>query len=724
MESECWLEMDLYWFQGGSAQDKAAALFDRLGPIWQREPGARKGLTLCVGWLMDAVLLWNGEIAERIFTCRAPTYEAWTYARLAGVVSAVRREAVVRGIGDFHVGLMVFGGKGTVEGAPGRVRTEGHGGRTQEPSERAQYHHVGRWFHEHPEVYDKRFVQHFFWGAKVRVAAGDRLEGLAGAGGGGVDFAAYFAAKWGGFARAVGLDALVLRDHVLSPEYHRGMEPTRFKAPEAAEDWMRGLLELVSELKRQLPGMVLIGYSSGTSAMEDWRSHGFDLERLARSGHMDLWVTQTWASAWQDYWPFHAMGYTFQLSSVLTHAAMLADTGCKHLFLIEAFDAWEPWDTIHQYPDKLAWQVWAYSHAVVRLPGGKVRRAAGFYSSWMNRRDQLLEPSCVEWLVGTLNAAGVDLKSDPVPGGPCLVYSYDGLAGQMGRPGAYCRGEAFDDWTAMLQKYGLGMLSVTRAEWVGKIGEVDALVAPVSVGMAPEAAKEMVERGRRGVPVLWLGQAAELPEAVREALDIVVAEAPAESDLASGGVLMDEALCERFGTRGVVVNQRGRSLEAGDGWQSVIECLGGPVAARRTEGAVWIWETPEWGTLNETHLTVASVQSLQTYGAIAEGFGASGPGYGTLRMGWRSRQWMRPMCFLFWRYAEGAHGVLLGNLETGMTGNSQFYVHGRLSHACGVLHVSVVSQAQPVKLEVAEGQVVVALGPHGSCVLRLEAGAG
>ena len=97
--------------------------------------------------------------------------------------------------------------------------------------------------------------------------------------------------------------------------------------------------------------------------MEEWCSNGFDLELVARSGHLDLWITQTWASAWQDYWTCHSQGYTFQLANVLAHLAMLADTLCKHLFLIEMFDVWEPWDSIHQYPSKVIWEIWAYSHA-------------------------------------------------------------------------------------------------------------------------------------------------------------------------------------------------------------------------------------------------------------------------------------------------------------------------------------------------------------------------
>ena len=82
MNKECWTEMDLYWFQGGAVDDKVRELFDRLTPLWTREPDARKGLTICAGWLYDSVLYWNGRLEDPIATCQAPTYEVWTYLRL------------------------------------------------------------------------------------------------------------------------------------------------------------------------------------------------------------------------------------------------------------------------------------------------------------------------------------------------------------------------------------------------------------------------------------------------------------------------------------------------------------------------------------------------------------------------------------------------------------------------------------------------------------------
>ncbi|MFZ2654679.1 MAG: hypothetical protein WAX69_07150 [Victivallales bacterium] len=38
MKQESWLEADLYWFQQKNPQTSASELFERLRPLWAREP--------------------------------------------------------------------------------------------------------------------------------------------------------------------------------------------------------------------------------------------------------------------------------------------------------------------------------------------------------------------------------------------------------------------------------------------------------------------------------------------------------------------------------------------------------------------------------------------------------------------------------------------------------------------------------------------------------------
>jgi hypothetical protein len=93
------------------------------------------------------------------------------------------------------------------------------------------------------------------------------------------------------------------------------------------------------------------------------------------------------------------------------------------------------------------------------------------------------------------------------------------------------------------------------------------------------------------------------------------------------------------------------------------------VLARHMRWPCWLWETPEWGTPFELNVTQQSVQSLQTYVGIAavwqhetflsDSFELEQP------------DWQRPLCCLIWRDSLGQISILLANLETGITGNSQ-----------------------------------------------------
>jgi hypothetical protein len=711
LQQECWLEMDLYWFQGAPPQEKASELFDRLTPLWQRSPQGRKGLALCVGWLFDAVLEFDGELDATIPTCQQPKYEPWTYRRLKALAEALRDEAQRRKLDPFHIGLILLA---SATMSYPESAFEGWSGRTEEQHEKAGYNIEGYWFRNHPEVGSPDY--HLFdWRARVALP-GDQTcaEGVA------PTFGEYFAAKLGALAAATGLGAVVLRDGVFTPSYVRG-GATRFKSPQAADHWNAGLIECLRSLRQHAPHMVILGYDSGTSAMEEWRSHGFDLERVARAGVLDLWITQTWASAWQDYWPAHAMGYTFQLARVLTNLAMLAPTPCRHLFLVETFDAWEPWDSIHQFPAKVAWEIWAYSHASVLMPDGVAGHSAGYYSSWMNRGRDLLPQATVDWLVGQLDACATDLARQPLPGGPCIVHHRAGLEWLLAHPAEHCRGEGYDDWIAMLLKYGLPCLSITRSEWLGQGGiAADSWIWPAPAQLTDHLQSWLLTRLQQGEPVLLLGQAALLPDALRAALGVQLAAQPVTAELPDAAELENE-LASWVGTRAVVINQRQRTLAVAPAWQSLLTWHGGPVFAGHRQLPCFIWETPEWGTPMELHLSWRSVESPQTYAAIAHALQAF---QGALRF--EIGHLARPVCYLEW-HGEGAdeYTILLGNLETGVLGNSQFCVKGQLRLASRdplaiTPHAALWSNQVTGKYAHGETQTAITLGAHKSALFRIQ----
>ena len=123
---------------------------------------------------------------------------------------------------------------------------------------------------------------------------------------------------------------------------------------------------LVRETKTSNPKALVMMYSNAASAVGDWRSNGLDLERIAREGFLDIFVDQTWAGAWNEvgvrhnaFWNVPTLGWTYQLTSTLMHAAILSGTHVRHYPLIETFDAWESWDVLHSVPDRLRWGIWA-----------------------------------------------------------------------------------------------------------------------------------------------------------------------------------------------------------------------------------------------------------------------------------------------------------------------------------------------------------------------------
>src|SRR5690606_36699261 len=126
---------------------------------------------------------------------------------------------------------------------------------------------------------------------------------------------------------------------------------------------------------------------------------------------------------------------------------------------------------------------------------------------------------------------------------------------------------------------GLPILSITRSEWLERIGPVDSLIVPAAAELPEQVCDDILDRLRAGTPVLWMGQARFMPESLRSALGVATLAEPVTESLASPATLEDAALAQRFGTRGLVIHQRARSLDDSPQWRAVIRCLGGPVVA-------------------------------------------------------------------------------------------------------------------------------------------------
>lgn len=707
MRNEFWTEIDLYWFQGESPEIKAKKLFDRLSSLFMLSPYARKGISICVGWLYDSVLYWNSDPEMIIPTCQPPAYEAWTYRRLAELISSLKSEAAVREISDFHVSISLLGGH-TMAFDPDST-CEGWGGRTQENEEKAKYNIVGKWFAEHEEI-DWSTYGIAFFGSKINIRRDDRVSETD------VDcFGDYFADKLCDFCKYTSFDAVVLRDSVFTPAYRRGNK-NRYMSVNDADRLNDSFIRTFSRIKSKMPKIIIIGYSSGISPSEELRSHGFDLEKVAGSGYLDLWITQTWASAWQDYWPANSMGYTFQLTNVLMSMAKLSGKKCKHLFLVETFDAWEPWDSIGQYPSKVSWELWAYSHAALITPKDTLY-SAGCYMSWMNRGNKLLSESTVQYLCDRMKDCMIDLEKKPIPGGPCIVYHKAGFDNLMGSTCSYSHGEEIDDWASMLVKYGIPVLSITRSEWLENINRHD-FIFPVPAALDDQLMNTIERFIIEGRKIFFTGQAALLPERIKKVLNLKTLDEPAQCEMPSCAQVC-ERVSSQIKVKGLQINQRQRTFEESEDWETLITCLGGPVMAKNRNNKCFIWETPEWGTPYELHLTSKSIGSVELYLTVAHIIGSDG--WDKEEIQWINEDYQKPLCFLYWKYADGHKTLLFGNLETGCTGNSQFAVKGDLifnDHRSYILES--FEKYKPGITSVNETGYRIALAPHMSAIISVK----
>lgn len=647
---EVWAEVDCAFFQQGDLQEQVGALCDRLELLYATEPG-RNGLILCAGWLLDAALDYSGDFSSPVPTFQPPVYCPGTYADLADMVAKLRCEATLREWNNFHVGILFVG-------VPEMVFDEKHtGGRTDQPADRVHYCIRGRWFAEHPEILDERT-------GRVSYARPVRA-GEPGADGGNPVFGLWLADRLCAFTRDMGFSALVLRDGFFTNPYVRNNRPWRTMPADLRAETMDSILQFMGRLKSRRPELLTIGYSNGTSPVEEWRSQGFDLEELARSGHLDLWITQTWGGAWQDHWPLQGMGYTFQLANLLVEQAMLAETPVKHLFVIETFDAWEPWNTIRDYPEKLAWSIWAHTHAGLCLGGDAVRRCAGAYISWMNNGSTLLSAEDGTFVADTLRSASLDAGRSS-PAGMVLVYHRTGLEGLIARSSSCSHGEEMDDWSGMLLKYAVPILFVVRFERMGEI-RADGLIFPVPDALSAAGLEALRHHTGTGGPLVLMGQASAYDHRLRAAYGIDIEEPSATTDLPSAATVAEES-APVIRSRGLAINQRRRSLAASKDWTPLITALGGPVFARHRSLPVLVWETPEWGDLACSHLTCRTVQSLQLYQLVASEIRRILAESCGVRFDLEDND--LPLACPWWRSLDGRIWLLPGCLESGMTGAS------------------------------------------------------
>jgi len=524
------MEIDLYWFQQADIEGSAKTFWDRFQPLYEGVEGYR-GLILNIGWTVGCVMEWSGDLNQKITLPRGMGqsgwvemkgpltgttkerrretderfakrqmvprhgYDAWSYGDVKKLAAALREEAKRRHAGPFKVGMLNY-------------------------AWRDAYGEVAPWVNKHSEAFQSGPHGPYVFDPGTTLHAdpaphGGYPNGIPE----GTPTHSAYAAQWGSLSKAVGLDAIMLRDSFGMPAPYRRSGPwgPLASSPEVIREATANVAALVRETKQANPNALVMMYSNGASAVSDWRSNGLDLESVAKEGYLDIFVDQTWAGAWNEvglrgnrgnFWNTPMLGWTYQLGAMLVHSAILADTKVRHYPLVETFDAWEPWDVIHTAPERLRWGIWAYSHAAVKTPKG-LKLPEGSYISWANQGKRLLEVDDVQFLASNLNAAIADARATTDVFGPTIVYSRSAMKWQADHATAdHDIKERVDDEAASVIKWPVPVLSVTRMEWLPQV-KSDLFLVQTPSHLEPEQTAYLAGLIKKGQPVAIFGSPAD-----------------------------------------------------------------------------------------------------------------------------------------------------------------------------------------------------------------------
>jgi hypothetical protein len=524
VDADRWLEIDMYWFNQQNPAKSAQEFWERFQPLYAGVTGYR-GIILNIGWTVGPVMEWSGNLDQRI---TLPTgsgqakwvdesgpltgtteerkkksearfagavvasrhgYDPWTWGNVKSLVADLKAEAARRGISGLKVGILNY------------ASTEAYG-------------EVAPWFGRHPESVTKSDkVEAYFDPSALLHADAAPLGGFPKGIPEGTPVHQAYAAQWGSLSRAVGLDAVMLRDSFGMPYAYRRLGPwgPLAPSPEVIHKATDAVAALVKETKLANPGALVMMYSNAASAIGDWRCNGFDLEAIAKQGYLDIWVDQTWAGAWNEvgiregsFWNNPTLGWTYELAYMLTHAAILADTKVRHYPLVETFDAWESWDVIHSAPEKLRWGIWAYSHAAVKTPHG-LKLPAGTYISWANQGQRLLSEKDVSYLAGNINAAVTDARQMTEVYGPTLVYSREAMQWQAEHATPeHDVNEWMDEAMGSVMKWPVPVLSSTKLEWLPQVTS-DLFVVGTPSHLPAKQLASLEATIKKGQPVALVG---------------------------------------------------------------------------------------------------------------------------------------------------------------------------------------------------------------------------
>ncbi|MDX2227550.1 MAG: hypothetical protein SFY92_10745 [Verrucomicrobiae bacterium] len=654
LPTDRWCEMSLSWFDPKKMDRQAAELLERLAPLYRSVSGTQ-GLLIESGFRLDVVTEWTGD-PDQLLPIRAPQLAVWekqSYRTLGRLFDTLKKAARKKGLKNFRVGLPMLSCGDAADAHIYDFKCPFQG--------------------RHPEMYDNRYPANLCPGNPIkqdRYPYASLPKGLPK----GMSFNEMFGRQWGVFSGNFGADLLVLRDGWLTTTvYSRqgpwGLAPS--KNPGDNKAWTDSIVDLYRQLKKFAPQTLIAGYSGAMSAVGELRVGGADLEAVVAAGDIDVWIDQTWAGAWQDWWTWETLGWTMQMANMLTHGIMIArgnrrrsSAPCRHFNLIETWDAWEPWDTLHQVPEKLRWGIWAFSHACVKTPEG-LKVPEGTYLSWVNNRTQeLWSREDVSFLTRHLNAAQESARHMEQPLGPTLVYNRPMMEWLNRKKPALNASEWIDDQAGMLMKWACPILSITDSDWLEHVPH-DALIVQSPGQLPARTRSRLLARSDRGV--ILAGRA-----------DLMAPDLLRKMNLRKTGPL------RRSGFARAYPRSEARTLAGIPEWNKLFlpdwqpckapsksvlfESEYGPLMVRDQDGHLLYWQPPDWYEPGNPVMRRCQVGSLAPYVIASDFLEKSAARNGSARV--VTAPHSEPVTVHLWKGRDGLH-VLAGNLETGITGDAR-----------------------------------------------------
>jgi len=697
------LQSDIGYFNPDSLDAKIHRFVQMYNPIFQSCTGDNY-LILNVGWLVDIITNWSGDPNQNlpINSKKLKPWSGKSYSFLKEFIQKLYTEFAESGTKNLNIGLSVCGW-----------------GVFDYPEHVKLYDFKGIWSQRHPELYQpvsEEFIRKSFYGDVMLNADSFSYAAYPKGIPQDLPFAKLLGNQWGSLSKFLDLKSIILRDGFVPP----------FKNTVGLVERQSYINQIYKEVKQGNPSAKVIGFNDGYQMIRQYRNSNFDLESLVADGNIDMYIFNTKGGVWQDWWNNISAGYTFQVANIITQSAMiqggnkLRKNPCKVYVTIGVCDAYEPWNILQQYPGKLMWEIWAYTHAST-YKQSELKTPDGVYIEWAsNHYNELWKESERNIIKSVLDSAQKNATFMDKVYGPTLCYNRQSMEWMNSENPNINATEFVDDQCGMLLKWGLPILASTRMEWLSSSNS-EAYWIHLANKLSPENKNQLQQNTENGIPMLFSGRSDYLDK------DVLASCGIDKSDIM---LKTDYYLSQPFEISSLKLPQY-NIVHLSDCpkiyMQNAIQLYGikeTPLITKHELNSNYYWQ-PLF-RMNDIAPILSNAQfgSLVPFNIIANIFRNE-----------NSTQIKdipieQPLTFHYWR-SNGSIYFLIGNLESGFMGDSRIHrkcvliVKKKQLELLNINQVKLVSQNTgevflPIRQNSSEFRFEITVHPESCLILKLE----